>query len=340
MRKNRGVLLYTIFFVLWSAAFLLPWGKEWPLQGTAIIGSWFYLPMWIWGGIATIRRNRVALVILLIPFLLFLHDYGRYFMPRWPPIQQASAATAPNIEDEIPFRVMTWNSYYRNRNGTTFVATIEELHPDVVAIQELGHGLAPTIAEELSQVYPYQQRFPAGGPSGMALLSRYPIVQQNAPDFGYNGCNCQEIRIDIDGVEVTVLNTHPWPPHIHFHRGDLWGSLRDFTTANQDETFDALLARISQVSTPLLLLGDLNTTERQHNYHRVKAQLTDAFAEAGWGMGYTFPTVKRVYGIPVFPMLRLDYIFHSAEWQTEQIWLGTIDGSDHRYLVADLVLER
>lgn len=333
-----GALIYVTFMVLWTVAFWLPSGNEWPLQGTAIIGSWFYWPMWILLVPAILRRNRLAMLLLLIPLVLFLHDYGRYFIPRLPALHTATAAAADKLPAQ-PLRVMTWNSYYRNRNHAAFVAAMDELDPDIVAMQELGYGLQDTLANELSVRFPHQARFPAGGPSGMAFLSRYPIIQSHAPDFGYNGCNCQEITIDLHGHHVTILNTHPWPPHIHFHRGDFWGSIADFTTANQDETFDALLTRIDNISGPLLLLGDLNTTERQHNYRRVTATLTDAFAEAGWGMGYTFPTVKRVYGIPVFPILRLDYIFHNQDWHTKQIFRGAIDGSDHQYLVADLVLE-
>jgi len=331
------VTAYVTFMVLWTMAFWLPAGNEWPLQGTAIIGSWFYLPMWILLLIACLRRNRLALLLLLIPVMLFVHDYGRYFTPNWPTFRVATAAPAAELAT-APLRVMTWNSYYRNRSPMALVAALDELAPDIVAIQELGYGLQETLADELNERFPYQERFPASGPSGMAFLSRYPIAQSSAPDFGDSACNCQEITIDFHGHDVTVLNTHPWPPHVHFHRGNIWGSLADFTTANQDETFDALLTRIDNRSGPLLVVGDLNTTERQYNYQRVTAKLTDAFAEAGWGMGYTFPTTKRVYGIPVFPILRLDYIFHNEEWQTKRIWRGTIEGSDHQYLVADLLL--
>ncbi|MCB0109114.1 MAG: endonuclease/exonuclease/phosphatase family protein [Caldilineaceae bacterium] len=334
-----GVSLgYTALIVLWTLASLLPAGNQWPLQGLAVVGSWFYLPMWLLLTTAFLRRHRGAVVILVIPLLLFLHDYGRYFTPRWPGLQVATAATATATNRDIPVRVMTWNSYFRNRNEDALIAALAELEPDVVAIQELGYGINDALAQALGERFPYQVRFPAGGPEGMALLSRYPILASDTPDFGYRGCNCLAVTIDVEGCTVTVLNTHPWPPHVHIHPGDPWRSLHDFSTAGQDETFDALLTRIEEPSGPLLLLGDFNTTERQYNYRRVAARLTDAFAEAGWGMGYTFPTVKRVYGMPVFPVLRLDYIFHSDEWHTKRIWRGTIDGSDHRYLVADLVL--
>ncbi|MEZ4675021.1 MAG: hypothetical protein R2932_12340 [Caldilineaceae bacterium] len=127
----------------------------------------------------------------------------------------------------------------------------------------------------------------------MAFLSRYPIVQSTRPNFQANGCNCQELTIDLDGQLVTVINIHPWPPHVYSPSRRFLGSLTDFTTANQDETFDAILARLAAITDPRLLVGDFNTSERQKNYHRINAVLTDAFAEAGWGMGYTFPTVKR-----------------------------------------------
>ncbi len=334
-RFRRGLFIvtvsYTALIVLWTVAFWLPAGDQWPLQGSAIIGSWFYAPLWLLL-IATLLQRRMRLfLLLLIPFSLFAHDYGQLFLPRWPMLHAAQA-------EGQTLRVMSWNGYFRNQNGAAFLTALQEIHPDVVAIQEWGEGLEATTDPLLHELFPYQARYPAANPAGMALFSRYPILESTDPDFREpDGCNCLVATIDLAGQPITLISTHPWPPQLPWYKG-LWSALAEFGTGGQDATFDALLQRIAESPSPLLLLGDFNTTERQQNYQRVNALLTDAFAEAGWGMGYTFPTVKRVYGIPVFPVLRLDYIFHDQHWHTQRIWRGTIDGSDHRYIVADLVV--
>lgn len=334
-RFRRGLLIvtitYTALMVFWTIALWLPIRDQWLLQGTAIIGSWFYAPLWLLFVLALLDRRPQLILLLLIPLLFFAHDYAHLFWPRWPTLHAAQAGGQT-------VRVMSWNSYFRNQNGVAFLTALQEIQPDIVAIQEWGEGLEATTSPKLQELFPYQVRYPATSPAGMALLSRYPIVQSTLPDFrDGDGCNCLVATIDLLGQPMTLISTHPWPPQLAW-RNTLWSTLAAFSTASQDATFDVLLQRMAESSSPLLLLGDFNTTERQRNYRRVTALLRDAFAEAGWGMGYTFPTVKRVYGIPVFPVLRLDYIFHDQQWQTQRIWRGTIDGSDHRYIVADLVL--
>ncbi len=339
-RLRRGLFIatvsYTVLIVLWTLAFWLPIGEQWPLQGSAVIGSWFYAPLWPLL-IATIMQHRPRLFLLLfIPLVLFAHDYGQLFLPRWPTLHAAQ-------ELGQPLRVMSWNGYFRNQNSAAFLATLQEVQPDIVAVQEWGTGLEATTVSQLQELFPYQKRYPAASPAGMAIFSRYPILQSTLPDFrDGDGCNCLVATIDLPSQPITLISTHPWPPQLAW-QNTIWSTLAALATldtASQDVTFDMLLQRITESPSPLLLLGDFNTTERQRNYRRVNALLSDAFAEAGWGMGYTFPTVKQVYGIPVFPVLRLDYIFHDQSWHTQHVWRGTIDGSDHRYIVADLVLDR
>ena len=73
----------------------------------------------------------------------------------------------------------------------------------------------------------------------------------------------------------------------------------------------------------------------------------DAWREAGWGFGHTFPgepTPERggsrpvLLGVPVPTWLvRIDYIFHSDALVTIAARVGPGDGdSDHRPVVATL----
>lgn len=323
-----SALFYTVLLVLWHLASSRTSGL-WQLEVTAVFGSWFYLPLWGWLLWALLRRHRRTLLVLMIPLLLFANDYGGQFLPQWPALLAAST-------EQTSLRVVSWNAYYRNNEPTAFVNVINELQPDVIAIQEINNTLTAVAQSSLQAQLPYQELYPTGSPSGMAILSRYPITANSRPDF--QGCNCQEVTIDVNGRSVTILNMHPWPPWVSFSPGERLPTVHGFSTANQDVIVDALIARIEATTEPLIVLGDLNTSERQPNYWRMRSHLRDAFSDAGWGMGYTFPTVKRIDGIPVFPILRIDYIFHDDTWQTKRAWVGTIPGADHRYVTADLIL--
>ena len=95
----------------------------------------------------------------------------------------------------------------------------------------------------------------------------------------------------------------------------------------------------------VVVAGDFNLTDQTPEYRALLGTgLLDAHREAGWGFGDTFPAGRRVriagrqLTIP-FPLLRLDYVWHSRELATRQarVWSSS-GGSDHLPVVADLVL--
>lgn len=243
---------------------------------------------------------------------------------------------AANAEEK-PLRVMTWNAYFRNQDSTALTAAAASEQPDVIAIQELGAPLAAAIGSALRERYPYQELHPAKIPAGMAILSRYPLLTTMPPDFDEStGCNCQIVTIDLAGQPVTLINAHPWPAK-SFLTG---GGLLEFDTAIQDRIFEQISARIEQVTTPLLLMGDLNTMPIQANYRRLSTLLHDAYLASGTGPAATFPVSRTGDSWLTQPLLRIDYIFYNDAWQAQRSWVGTITGSDHRYVMAELVLKR
>lgn len=232
-------------------------------------------------------------------------------------------------------RVMTWNAHFLNKNSAAFFATVAAEQPDLIAIQELGAPLAEAISTQLRERFPYQELYPARSPAGMAILSRYPFVTTTPPDFSpVSGCNCHLVTIDLAGQVITLINTHPWPPKT----GLTGGGTFEFDTTNQDQIFDQLLRRIEQAASPLLVVGDLNTMPIQANYRRMTQVLQDAYVTSGVGPASTFPVARNNQSWLRQPLLRIDYIFYDQAWQGQKTWVGTIAGSDHRYVMADLVL--
>jgi len=63
--------------------------------------------------------------------------------------------------------------------------------------------------------------------------------------------------------------------------------------------------------------------------------LTDAFSTAGQGYGYSFGHELRLVA---HSYVRLDHILASRHWRVERCWTGGADASDHRPVIADLVL--
>ena len=232
---------------------------------------------------------------------------------------------------------MTWNAHFRNQNSAAFLATLAAEQPDLIAIQELGAPLADEIGAKLRALFPFQALYPARNPAGMGVLSRYPFVTTLVPDFSTtSGCNCQLVTVTVDGQAVTFINAHPWPPKT----GLTGGKTFEFNTEAQDRIFDQLLARITQATSPLLVTGDLNTMPIQRNYRRLTQVVQDAYVASGVGPAATFPVSRTGDSWLTRPLIRIDYIFYDDAWQAQQTWSGSITGSDHRYVMAELVLKR
>lgn len=250
---------------------------------------------------------------------------------------QQNRSTVLAVTDPAPaLRVMTWNSYFLNKDRDAFLAVVAAEKPDLIAIQELNTLIAETASRNLTQEYPFQVLFPARTPAGLGILSRYPLVTTADPDFSpVDGCNCQVVTIDFNGVPVTLINTHPWPPKLGFPFRRASAQI-GLNTENQDRIFDQLLQQMAQAAAPLLVVGDLNTMPIQANYRRVNTLLHDAYVESGVGPASTFPVKGNEKNWFSQPLLRIDYIFHDDAWQAQKSWVGTIEGSDHRYVIADL----
>jgi len=272
-------------------------------------------------------RLQQTLLATTITSLLFLSSDAWGLMK---PVRPVLAAA-----DQRHLRVMSWNAHFLNKNSTTFFAAISAEQPDLIAIQELGAPLAEAISTQLHEQFPFQALYPARNPAGMAILSRYPFVTTTPPDFSpTSGCNCHFVTLDLAGQRITLINTHPWPPKT----GLTGGGTFEFDTENQDRIFDQLLARIEQAASPLLVVGDLNTMPFQTNYRRLTQILQDAYVTSGVGPASTFPVARNDQSWFRQPLIRIDYIFYDGAWQAQKAWVGTIAGSDHRYVMADLVL--
>ena len=57
-----------------------------------------------------------------------------------------------------------------------------------------------------------------------------------------------------------------------------------------------------------------------------------SFRERGWGWGYTYSSK--------YPLIRIDYIFHTRHWQAVEYQTGSRHGSDHLPVFAELILVR
>lgn len=279
-------------------------------------------------GVAVLTQRREVWLIFGVSTTIWAWLWGGLFMPRFP----QTPAAGPTLT------VMTYNVLGFNFDSQAVLSTLRAANADVVGLQELNPEIASAIERELSEEYPYQWLAPEPGVTGGGLISRYPFERVSAAplDTVHWVSPPMAVALDVQEHVVTLVRFHA------FAQPGVW---------REREQQAALLAEYARAHAgPLAFVGDLNATDQNTAYHLVAHTLRDAWREAGWGFGHTFPGADThvspgssrpnlgAFAVPAW-LVRVDFIFHSDELITLDAQLGLFDGlSDHRPMIATLGL--
>jgi endonuclease/exonuclease/phosphatase (EEP) superfamily protein YafD len=194
---------------------------------------------------------------------------------------------------------------------------------DLVALQEVSEAQGPVLDRELGSSYPHSV-IRANGLAGKALFSKHPVSD---PQDLLLDCGRPHLaaNVDFDGRALHVIIAHLPLEHAVV---SLVGPAR--------REIDSL-ASLAMGFAPSLLLGDFNKTPFSFLYRRLRRLgLEDAFQKAGSGSGFTFPVFGRYKRIPLPPLVRIDYIWHTPDVEAIGCRTGPDGGSDHLPVLAEL----
>ena len=211
--------------------------------------------------------------------------------------------------------------------------------PDIVALQDAQKWL---VTDAGSQVVPVRPVF--GLPYVMAvdqfvLASRYPLSDCHAAplDSSVDLVQYLNCTADVAGIRIQLVTTHFVSP-----RSSLIATKNDFSDGvqvwrrNLDKRLvqsRALLAVISMLPRPVIVMGDLNAPEASPVVQTIKyAGLSDAFAAAGRGWGFTHGhALSRK-----MDLFRIDHILASPGLRFLRAEVGRGDASEHNPVYADM----
>ena len=156
---------------------------------------------------------------------------------------------------------------------------------------------------------------------GIAVFSRLPLAEAGVHTLGEAGLPSLSMRVDVGGVELTLLATHPTPPipARRFH-------LRNDQLARLGELIDSS-------SRPLVLVGDLNMTMWSPWYRRLTGTRRLFNSRRGFGVQGSWPAC-----LPEFLRLPIDHCLLSDGLSVAGCSLGPDIGSDHLPLLVDLLV--
>jgi len=331
---NLLVMGYPLALVLLRIARVM-WGDRfWWLAIANSFAPWLFVlaPLSILLALIARRRSWV-LAIACVPTLMFAALYGSRLLHTTPSV----------LPDEPTLRVMAFNAYGFNMDVEKPIRMIRDEVPDVIAFQELNLELAAALQSQLIDEYPYQALYAQVGVLGRGVVSKHPMLDDGLLDLPGWERRLQQVRIEWQGQEVTLINVHPYPPVLAGNNiGERLDRFEEVTRLQQEQIQD-LLSYTTKIRTPLLIMGDFNSGDESVTYSLMSNVYEDAYAQAGAGLGHTFPAPGdgERSGLPLGLRftLRLDYVYHSKHFRAIAAHVAEWDGgSDHFAVVATLAL--
>lgn len=294
--------------LLWLWCFQI-WRPErvGPLALLQVFAPYLALPVLVLLPIALLGRMRVAFFSLLVCALL-----GAI---RFIPVHTTGVPVV--VPHARRISVMTWNVAAGSRasdQAERVRPVLSKKPADVIALEEADWRWVEDDSV-LARLYPYRAIHTRKVPRNLVLLSRFPVLAQGGGDVPPGVRGWQRIlwaRLDLGGgQQLMVVVAHPSSPRISEPTCKI-----PFCYGTEER--DALVPAVRALLDPalaqgdhVLLLGDMNMTEREPAYAELSYGLHDAWKHVGTGLGFTWGMQEERSWR--WPLLRIDYLFSSPK---------------------------
>ncbi|MGH9768291.1 MAG: endonuclease/exonuclease/phosphatase family protein [Blastocatellia bacterium] len=219
-------------------------------------------------------------------------------------------------------KLMLANVNSANTRCEDFIAFAQGHAPDVLVVQEVNDAWYGAL-ESLQRHYPFSEAHPRDGGSGMALYSRFRFERSTIVLPEGDARPCILVKMDIDGVSLSLLSLHPRTPTRNGH----------FELRNGMFTDAADVLR--NLPAPKICIGDLNITPWSPYYRSFVEQTKLINVRKGFGLLPSWPTFLFFKWL----MIPLDHCLVSDDIRVADVRTGESNGSDHLPLIVELELE-
>lgn len=305
-----------------------------------VLAAYTVMPIWVWGGIGLLLSGGayllfhapLSLVVTGIWALTLLlgADEARVIGNLGTPAPEPGRARS--VEGLRPIRVITLNAaQFRFGDPSEDLARWD---PDIVLLQEASGFHVKSIADKLYGGTGDYRSFSLNG-----VATRWKITREvRNPDSRFHYFN-HNVTVQPPGglppIEVVNLHLSSAATDLRLWQPACWQTHRENRRKRRIEMAVAL--RILEDTAdfpglqPVILGGDFNAPPTDPVQAQLDPHFVDAFQVAGTGWGNTFQ--RRI------PVLRLDQIHVSPHFTPVRSRAVTTRHSDHRFVVADLLLD-
>ncbi|WP_411844730.1 endonuclease/exonuclease/phosphatase family protein [Roseibacillus persicicus] len=294
------------------------------------------LPIWLWGAL--------GLLLSLASYFLFRSPLSLFTSTMWFLVILVLSDEAPGLvrfgqttpEDgraapylnRQPLRVITCNWSSDSRPIGPAIAPWE---PDIVFIQEMPH---PYLIKQLADTLygnTGDYRYDENHACGVVLRGR---IKKALLEPQYRSQYLTARLPNGNLIELANIHLQPASTNLSLWSPSCWKEHRQNRMRRRSELQFAL-AFLNEYTPfpnrPTLIAGDFNAPATDGASDVLARDFTDTFEAVGTGWGNTYH--RR------FPLLRLDQIHASHHFLPLRSRAVTIEESEHRMVVSDLLLE-
>jgi endonuclease/exonuclease/phosphatase (EEP) superfamily protein YafD len=272
---------------------------------------------------AALLFHRRSLTALVAASLIVLGPVMGLCIP-W----RSATAPAPTSTAGPNLRVLTCNIHRADLNRDALAALIASAKPDVVTLQDW--------ASRFDDIFPSADGWYTLRDDELCVLSHYPI--RRLRDVGKDNWDkrkqpgsavCYELALPQG--PVPLIDLHLASPHRAFeatlHREGEGAQQINANSAARQLQSQALSRFIKTQGRAVIVAGDFNTPQESNLFTRAWLGLSDAYATAGFGWGYTYHAR--------WTDVRIDHILSGPGWRCRHCEVGPDVGSPHRPVIAD-----
>ncbi|MDD3037768.1 endonuclease/exonuclease/phosphatase family protein [Bacteroides sp.] len=249
------------------------------------------------------------------------------------------------------YNVDSFNQEHTGFSCKEIAEYMKNLGVDIFCFQEFGINKEFGVDSLYTAFSEWSYHYIPSSPEGeqllqLAVFSRYPIKDQQLITYPESD-NCSLwCDIEINERTIRLFNNHLQTTDVSSNKRKL---VKELNADNSDRVEYAVITltnglhnnfkkraaqaeQINQLITvspyPTLVCGDLNSLPSSYTYRTIKGNLNDGFQTCGHGYMYTFHYFKH--------LLRIDYIFHSHEFEGVDYFSPYLNYSDHNPVVMKM----
>jgi endonuclease/exonuclease/phosphatase (EEP) superfamily protein YafD len=276
---------------------------------------WYYLLAAAGGLAVAVMRGAGIATRTALAAALALNAWT--MLPYWLPAAQP-AAPAADVAPE-PVSLVSLNVLRFNEDTSPAIDYLRRRAADVVAVLEVSPEWGQAL-DTLADIYPHRRIEPRLDNFGIALLSRWPLIEPQVTDFGDTGYPSIVADIDRPAGRFRCIATHPYPPYSRSSSQMLVRSLH------------ATAAAAARAPVPCIVVGDFNATPWSAGFRAFAAGSGLRDTALGRGVQPTWNARSLFMRIPI------DHIFAPPDALVVRRAIGPDVGSDHFPVEAELLL--